>query len=349
MVHRVIAITLGAAILLAAVDAAQAKSPAARPQTKPAVAYNSSQGAEGFLVVWVEDVGDGSDIYAKRLFRGNGLPQGGPARGGWQVIRSSSFSGSRDRGPRDDPAIVYNSQQGEYVLVYSEYVGDEDGWDVFAVRVSSAGYSRTKPRLLGGGPGDQQHPDIATVTVSGRLEYLVVWDDNAQDIDEVWAVRMHSNGIPRGAPYRLFASQYNATDPTTNGTAVAWVDDRGGDTDIWGLRLKNGLPNGTPYRLQGTDNEDFNPRFGEGPLLWNSYNSLTGIDVHGAEVYNNNTTRGPNVGILVPAADQSWPDAASGIMVFADNRSGDFDLYGIRLTNIRSRGREFPILTDYTP
>ena len=84
-------------------------------------------------------------------------------------------------------------------------------------------------------------------------------------------------------------------------------------------------------------------------LHWADYVFLTGMDIHGAQVYSNSTTRGPKVGILVPAADQAWPDSASGVMVFADNRSGEFDLYGIRLTNIRSRGREFPVLTDYTP
>jgi hypothetical protein len=300
--------------------------------------------------MWVEDKGDGPDIYAKRLFRGNGLPQGGPSRGGWQVVRSSAFSRSAERGPRDDPGLVYNSERKEYMLVYSEYVGDEDGWDVFAVRVSTAGFSRSKPRRLAGGPGDQQHPDVTMVDYGGRQrEYLIVWDDNARDVDEVWALRMHSNGIPRGRPYKLVDSPHNATDPTTNGSVVAWVDDRGGDTDIWALRLKNGLPSGKQYRMQGTADEDFNPRFGDGPLLWNSYNALTGLDIHGAQVYQNSRTRGPNVGILVPAADQAWPDAANGVMVFADNRSGDFDLYGIRIANVRSRGREFPVLSDYTP
>jgi hypothetical protein len=338
---------LGLAIALVAVlwaaGTSHAASPPARRQMKPAVAYNNSRGAESFLIVWVEDKGDGPDIYAKRLFRGNGLPQGGPSRGGWQVVRS------RLDGARDDPSLAYNSQRKEFMLVFSQYIDDANGWDVYSVRISTAGYSRSKPRLLAGGPGDQVHPDVTTVRSSGQTEYLVVWDDNARDIDEIWALKMRTNGIPRGRPYPLVQDQYNATDPTTNGTIVAWVDDRGGDTDIWAQRLRNGLPYGKAYRLQGTPDEDFNPRFGENRLLWNSYNALTGIDVHGANVYPSGTTRGRSGGIIVPAADQAWPDAAQGIMVFADNRSGDFDLYGIRLTNVRARGREFPILIDYIP
>lgn len=338
-----IALALALAIALAAVTASQAASPTARPQSKPALAYNDSRGAEGFLVVWIEDKGDGRDIYAKRLFRGNGLPQGGPSRGGWQVVRTTMDP------PRDDPSLAYNAQRQEYLLVYSQYVDDVDGWDVYSVRLSSAGYSRSRPRLLAGGPGDQSRPDVTTVSSGGQTEYLIVWDDNARDIDEIWALKMRTNGIPKGRPYLLVDSPFNATDPTTNGSVVAWVDDRSGGTDIWAQRLRNGLPNGNPYRLQGTPDDDFNPRFGEGRLLWNSYNPLTGVDILGANVYSSGTTRGPNVGIVVPAADQGWPDAASGIMVFADNRSGDFDLYGIRLSDVRARGREFPILTDFTP
>lgn len=320
----------------------------AREQLMPAVAYNPHPEIQSFTLVWVEDRGGGPDIFAKRLFN-NGLPQGGPEKGGWQVIRDNSAyqRGKPGPGPRSDPRLVYNGAREEFLLVFGEDAGGTDGWDVYAVRVNSAGYAVGNPRLVAGGPGDQRHPDVAVIDDG---EYLVVWDDNARDIDEVWAQRLQANGIQKGKPYVLVRQPSNATDPTTNGSLVAWVDDVGGQQDIWALRLRNGLPNGVPYRAGGDGAlDDFNPRYGAGGLVWNVYDPASGDDIVGAQVYDNGTSRGGSVGILVPAADQSWPDIANGVVVFSDNRSGEYDLYGVRLAggnNLRSRGREFPLVVD---
>ena len=81
---------------------------------------------------------------------------------------------------------------------------------------------------------------------------------------------------------------------------------------------------------------------------------FSGADIRGAQIYANNTTRGPSVGILVPAADQSWPDGGVGtdgdksrsVVVFSDNRSGEYDLYAVRTTNFRLQGQEFPLMLD---
>jgi hypothetical protein len=327
--------------------AAQAAPRPAREQLMPAVAFNPHPEILTFTLVWVEDRGGGPDIYAKRLFN-NGLPQGGSDKGGWQVIRDSSpyQGGKPGPGPRSDPRLVYNGTREEFLLVFGEDAGGTDGWDVFGVRVNSAGYAVGNPRRIAGGPGDQRHPDVAVVEDG---EYLVVWDDNARDVDEVWAQRLQANAIQKGKPYVLVRQPSNATDPTVSGDLVAWVDDVGGQQDIWALRLKNGLPNGAPYRAGGDGAlDDFNPRYGAGGLVWNVYDPGTGNDIVGAQVYNNGTTRGGSVGILVPAADQTWPDIANGVVVFADNRSGEYDLYGVRVagSDIRARGKEFPLVLD---
>jgi hypothetical protein len=212
--------------------------------------------------------------------------------------------------------------------------------------VNTAGFAVGSPRRLAGGPGDQRHPDVALVQDS---EYLVVWDDNSLDVDQVLGQRLQANAIPKGKPYSLVRQATNASDPTTDGTQVAWVDDSNGQQDIYALRLKNGLPNGTPYRLGGDATlDDFNPRFAAAGLVWNVYDPGTGNDVVGANVYDNGRGRGGSYGILVPAADQSWPDASNGIVVFADNRSGGYNLYGVRVAgnDLRTRGKEFPLLLD---
>jgi hypothetical protein len=318
----------------------------AREQQMPTLAFDSHPDIQSFILVWVEDRGGGPDLYAKRLFS-NGLPQGGPDRGGWQVVRDTGYGpASQAPGARSDPRLVYNTQREEFMLVFSEDSGGPDGWDVYGVRVNTAGFASGKPRKLAGGPGDQRHPDVAVIEDG---EYLVVWDDNARDVDEVWASRLQSNGIPKAKPYVLVRQPSNASDPTTSGTLVAWVDDVNGQQDIYGLRLKNGVPNGAPFFAGGDPTlDDFNPRYGAGGLVWNVYNPKTGNDVAGAPVYDNGRSRGGSTGILVPAADQTWPDIANGVVVFADNRSGEYDLYGVRVAgnDIRARGREFPLVLD---
>lgn len=349
---------LGPALDLGAGSAAAAPRPA-REQRMPALAYNPTLGDEQFVVVWVEDRGSGPDLFLKRL-AANGMPRGGADAGGSQVIRPDANRPGEPAGPRSDPAIVYNAQQNEYLLVYSEFAGNVEGWNVFGVRVNTAGYASGQPRLLAGGPGDQQRPDLDLIPlrdgadpVREDRDYLVVFDDNSRDVDAVWGLRVRGNGIARGKPFRLVENpSSNASDPTTNGTAVAWVDDRDGQLDLWGLRLREGLPNGMAYRLAGDDfADDFNPRYGGSGLIWNVTDPGTGTDIRGAEVYANNRTRGPNIGILVPAADQSWPDSVAGregetLIVFADNRSGEFDLWAMRTQRLRPRGGEFPIVAD---
>lgn len=351
---RALALGLGT-LTAAAVLAASAPAPAeaqgrTREQVHPSLAYMTDQ-INAFFMIWVEDRGGGADIYGKRLFN-NGLPQGGPQKQGVQVIRPSSRGDTP--GERAAPDVVYNTSQEELYMVYSEFTGAEDGWDIFGVRVSTAGYSRSNPRKLVGGPGDQQNPDIALVDEersNNNGEYILVWDDNSRDLDEIWGLRVRANGIPKSSPFLVFRPEsWNASDPTTSGSVVAWVDDRGseagGGDDIYAVRLRNGVPNGEDYRLAGTPDDDFSPNFGTGSLVWNTYDPATGTDIVGARVYANAMTRGPNIGIVVPSADQSWPVMVNGLVVFSDNRAGNFDLYAVRTVNVRSRGREFPALVD---
>ncbi|MFN2116008.1 MAG: hypothetical protein ACK2T6_09835, partial [Anaerolineae bacterium] len=347
-------------VAVASPSAEAAGSAPALEQTTPTVAYNSD--ADLYFVMWVEDRGDGPDIYSKRLFS-NALPQGGPSRGGTAMVRSSRTSGPVRR---QDPALVYNSDIEEFYLVWSEETDPDDGQDVYGVRVSAAGYARSNPRKLVGGPGDQSHPAIAYHSTNDT--YLLVWDDNARDIDEVWGLRVRANGIPNGSPFPMVQGASNAQDPTVarngDGFLVAWVDDRNGNTDIFGRRVNsNGLPiggtAGREYSMAGSLEEAFAPSLdpASGTLVYNVYDPLTGLDIVGMEVYPSGTTRAARRnGIVVPAADQASPSTARNpsrsetVVVYADNRSGEFDLYGIRVRNSRPSGRDFPILRDgYLP
>jgi hypothetical protein len=332
--------------------------PPVREQRAPSLVFNPDPEIRDFMAVWSEDRGKNADLFAKRLFN-SGLPHGGPEKAGSQVIRTEGKPEVDAHGPRVDPSIVYNDITKEYVVVYSQFVDEDEGWNLFAVRMSVAGFAVGRPRQIVGGIGDQQRPDVAIVDTGGESEgdMIVVYDDNTRDVDEIWALRLRSNGYPLGKPYLLVKEpNVNASDPTTNGNAVAWVDDRAGQNDIWSLNLRNGKPNGKARWLVGDDfADDFAPRYGSGGLIWNTYDATTGTDIRGAQVYQeNNRARGPTFGVLVPVADQAWPDAATNadgqsVVLFSDNRSGRFNLYAIRIVNFRLIGHEFPVVLDKTP
>ena len=275
------------------------------------------------------------------------LPRSATAVTSKSVTSAASLARSADRRFR---SAAYNAARGEYLLVYSEVADEEDGWDTFAVRVSAAGYARGSPRCLACGPGDQRRPDVAPIgnDAARSDDYLVVWEDDSRDIDEVWAMRVQANGIPRPPAYPLVRAPADASDPTTNGSAVVWVDDRAGQSDLYLLRLRSGKASGAEVRLTGSVLEEFNPRLSSDGLVWNVYHPLTGVDVMGVEIIENSLARADGA-ILVPAADQLAPDMDQGVAVFADNRSGDFDLFAIRAIvrgRPRALGREYLVLTD---
>jgi hypothetical protein len=69
----------------------------------------------------------------------------------------------------------------------------------------------------------------------------------------------------------------------------------------------------------------------------------------GVTILENARTRGTRNPILVPAADQNWPDMENGVLVFSDNRSGQYDLYAIRIiggARLRARGHDYPVMMD---
>jgi hypothetical protein len=332
----------------------------ARDQRMPAVVF--SPDTQEYLAFWSEDRGSGLDLYFKRLFA-NGLPEGGPQRTGSPVLR--------DAGPREPfrerraPAVAYNADPEiqEYVLVWTERHDDADGNDVYLQRLAANGFARGAPRVVAGGPGDQTNPAVAYNP--DRREYFVVWSDNKRDVDDIWAQKVRANGVPFGKPIVLVQNQTNAQDPTvarrgSDGYTLAWVDDRDGKPTIYGRRInENGIaiggPMGQDYALSAGPDDHAAPALdpANGTLVYNAFNARTGWDVVGLEVYDNGTTRGArSVGISVPAADQTDPAVALNssrgelAVLYADNRSGQNDLYAIRVQNSRPKGRDYAVLLD---
>jgi hypothetical protein len=360
----VAAIALAALACLLVVPAPASAQGPAREQLTPTVAYHPE--TDRYLAVWAEDRGAGSDLYAKWLFS-NGLPQGGAERAGFAPVRDprAGLPGSSS-GLRHDPSLVYNPDTEEFFLVWSEQTGESTGFDIYGQAVSSSGFTRGGPRRLTSGAGDETHPSVAYN--SEREAYLVVWEDNARDIDEIRGLRLRTNGIPNGAPFAVISQPSNAQDPAVatreDGFLLVWVDDRNGNADLFARRINaNGLPIGGPqgddYALADSIEDELSPSLDprSGTLVYNVFNGATGLDIVGLQIYDNGRARGTQpIGILVPAADQASPASAVNpargetLVLFSDNRAGQFDLYALRVRNSRPIGRDYAVLSDgFTP
>lgn len=131
-------------------------------QQLPAVAFNSR--AREFLVVWSDSrvSSRNRDVFGQRL-SALGVPIGENFR----------ISGDAARGDEFAPAVAYNTQIDEYLVIWE----DTRFSSIFGQRVSSFGTRLGNNFRVGGGPQplEQRAPAIA---FNGRSnEYLVVWED----------------------------------------------------------------------------------------------------------------------------------------------------------------------------
>jgi hypothetical protein len=219
----------------------------------PAVAYDSTD--HQYLVVWTGDDDTGAlvdeeyEVYGQRVDAASG------AEVGANDFRLSDMGPDGDPGyGTQDPAVVYNSAESEYLVVWA---GDDntpplvdEEFEVFGQRVDAATGAELGVndfRLSDMGPdGDDQYDatDLAAAYNSADDQYLAVWqgDDNApplvdeeyeiygQRLDGVTGAELGtdhrlSNAGPDGDPaYGVWfpAVAYNSVD---NEYLVVWTGD----------------------------------------------------------------------------------------------------------------------------
>ena len=241
-----------------------------------AVAYGST--ANEYLVVWYGDdntaplVDDEYEIFGQRLSASG-------SQVGTNDFRISDMGGD-DRCDAFAPAVAYNSQDHEYLVVWH---GDDDASplvdgenEIFGQRVNAATGARIGLafRISDMGPDgdinfDAYYPDAAYN--SQNNEYLVVWysdDDRGILVDEeleIWGQRLDADGSPLGDnDFRISSmgpdgsAAYDAVRPAVaynslaNEYLVVWRGDTntpplvGEDFEIFGQRLNaTGRPVGT--------------------------------------------------------------------------------------------------------
>jgi len=232
---------------------------------QPAVAYNSQ--ANEHLVVWYGDDNTGSlvdeefEIFGQRVDAATGVPIG-------SNFRISDMGGTGNAAyDAFEPAIAYNSQDNEYLVVWS---GDDDTgslvdeeFEIYGQRLNATGggLGTNDFRISDMGPNGNTAYDASRPAVaynSTDNQYLVVWfgDDNINEEFEIYGQRLSATGGGLGTndfrisdmgpdgntAYGAFepAVAYNSQD---NQYLVVWYGDDNtgslvdGEFEIYGQRL----------------------------------------------------------------------------------------------------------------
>lgn len=239
-------------------------------------------------------------------------------------------------------------------------------------------------------PRDQMDPNITFL--SDRQELLLVWSEDRGSGNLIYAKRVRANGLPVGGSgggeweaTRLPPMRYGSPPPIKGDQRWPAVMEGllvyservpgGADYDLYGQRLySNGRPNGVPMLISGGPGDQVHPdvtrldrgnRGGEFLVVWSEDTRDAG-DVMGIRVdFALRRSRGPAFPVAKgpgtaedPSIARDLLDQDSYLVLFTDDRSGNKDILGTRLTESGlprggPLGGHFPVIDspedDYAP
>jgi len=166
-------------------------------QAEADVAYNPDN--DEYLVVW----GGYDSGSADRDLQGQRVAADGALVGG--LIAIAGGVGDQER-----PAVTYNPDAGEYLVLWTDYGADPDG-DVYARRVAANGTPLGDSFAVGATEALQDRPDVAYNDVEGL--YLAVWRDRRGPAIYVYGQLISSSGVLSGSNFALYDGAGDNYDP----------------------------------------------------------------------------------------------------------------------------------------
>ena len=199
-------------------------------------------------------------------------------------------------------------------------------------------------------PGTQATRSIVSDGAGGAL---IVWEDSRKGTEsDIYAQHVTASGaVAPGWPASglgictASGSQYMpaAVSDGTGGAIIAWVDPRGGNTDIYAMRVNGDgtFPAGWPANgrqlLADPHNEDtpviVSDGAGGADVAWQYDFGTTDTDIYGARVNASGTVLWAH-SLWAPVGFQNVPtavaDGAGGLIVaFQDNQLGTYDIRAV--------------------
>jgi uncharacterized protein YheU (UPF0270 family) len=180
-------------------------SNAANDQLAPAVAYNSS--TNQFLVVWQEQ-----DPLAGTL-----LDISGQLVNADGTLSGTKITISNTDNDQTAPAVTYNSQTNQFLVVWQEQDPDAGtGLDIFGRLVNADGSLSTAEFTISNAADDQTVPEVAYNSNPANNQFLVVWQTfQAGTLSDISGRLVDANGTLSGT------SEITISNATNNQTAPA--------------------------------------------------------------------------------------------------------------------------------
>jgi hypothetical protein len=343
---------------------------------------NYSVDRDQFMLVWVEDAGAGHRAMARSV-GANGLPVGGIDAKAWELTGATGTGAAAgQKGDQRHPAVVGG------LAVWSELAPGGTDYDVYAQRLYTNFRPSGPPRLLAGGPGNQSHPAVVGNGRNG--EWLIVWSEDSTDAGDVLGMRISAALTPRSNVIQIAKGMGVAEDPsiardlTTNDAfLVAFVDDRNGNRDLFGVRItESGLPLGGPlggpFEIVTSPEDDYAPklvvnapvrRVGSADggsarsggartrniLLWTRDHVTEGAEVMGLRINNNGLPQGAPFVVAGGPGQQAAPagdlriatEREEWLVAYQHDSGGNLDIAGLDLgLNGLSRRTAWPLAAD---
>lgn len=203
-----------------------------------------SDGNDGAIIAW-HQYSDymTSDVYAQRVKAVDGTPETGWPAGGVVICNSTGNQSAIQMAP--------DGSGGAVVVWCDERSGTEK--DIYAQRVNSTGSVEWSPNGIAvcTETGNQSSP---TITASGNGTFVISWVDErgsdkdiyAQQIDLDGDIYWTANGIAISSePGDENGVTVAADISCTGGVFYSWVNDSGGNSDVYAWRSK------APFSISG--------------------------------------------------------------------------------------------------
>ncbi|MFQ5858670.1 MAG: hypothetical protein ACE5LU_23970 [Anaerolineae bacterium] len=142
-----------------------------------------------FLLLWTENRPEDKDIYGKLLFAA-GLPIGGPEGGSWGVATGPGNQEAPALGPTTAVAVWQ-----------SDINAAETGLDLFSNLLFPNGLPRGRSSGITRAEANQADPALAYNP--RRDEFIVVWTDDRNESEDLYAILVRRNGLPKLWDYAI--------------------------------------------------------------------------------------------------------------------------------------------------
>ncbi|HSA32286.1 MAG TPA: DUF4215 domain-containing protein [bacterium] len=297
-------------------------------QDYPAVAFDGTN----YLVVWADYRTGNWDIYGGRV----------KTDGTVLEATATNIMISNASNTQEWPDVAFNGTN--YLVVWHDV--RTGSWDIYGGRVATNGtvLDGTGVAISAAG-NNQNYPVVA----SDGTNYFVVWLDYRSGGSDIYGARVDTYGNTTDPLGILVSNATNSQElPSivfdgTNYFAV-WHDNRnGGNWDIYGARIAaNGtVTDTTGILISSGMNNQYSPAVAyDGTnylVVWQDYRSTIYYDIFGTRVAPDGTVLDTTgIAVSIASNNQQYPavafDGTNYLVVWHDYRSGNWDIYGTRVS-----------------